>query len=59
VRPDAVTVLNDRRVPGSRGNIDHVVVGAAGVYVIDAKRYQNAVVRIRRSGGLFDRCGSN
>ncbi|HSX66177.1 nuclease-related domain-containing protein [Nocardioides sp.] len=33
-------VLNDRRWPGrSRANIDHVVVGPSGVYVIDAKNW--------------------
>jgi len=45
--------LHDRRVPGKRSNIDHVFVGAAGVYVIDAKRYKNADVSVERTGGLF------
>lgn len=34
-----VTLLHDRRIPGSRANIDHIAVGPAGVCVIDAKRY--------------------
>ena len=33
-----VLALHDRRIPGSRANIDHIAVGPAGVYVIDAKR---------------------
>jgi hypothetical protein len=45
--------LHDRRVPGKRSNIDHLFVGAAGVYVIDAKRYKNAEVSVERTGGLF------
>ena len=45
--------LHDRRVPGKRSNIDHLFVGAAGVYVIDAKRYKNAEVTVERTGGLF------
>ena len=45
--------LHDRRVPESRANIDHVVIGPAGVYVVDAKRYKDAKVAIRRSGGLL------
>jgi hypothetical protein len=45
--------LHDRRVPGKRSNIDHLFVGAAGVYVIDAKRYKNADVSVERTGGLF------
>ena len=45
--------LHDRRVPGRRSNIDHLFVGASGVFVIDAKRYQNAEVSVERLGGLF------
>ncbi|TQL60940.1 nuclease-related domain-containing protein [Oryzihumus leptocrescens] len=48
-----VLALHDRRVPGRRSNIDHIAVGPAGVFVIDAKRYENAEVRVRRVGGLF------
>ena len=50
--------LHDRRVPGKRSNIDHLFVGAAGVYVIDAKRYKNAEVTVERTGGLFGPVGS-
>lgn len=32
-------VLHDRRVPGSRANIDHVAIAPSGVFVIDAKKY--------------------
>jgi hypothetical protein len=38
-----VIVLHDRRIPGSRANIDHVVVGPSGVFVIDTKRYTGRV----------------
>jgi hypothetical protein len=47
-----VVVLNDRRMPGSRANIDHIVIGPAGVFVIDAKRLTGQI-RIRNKGGLF------
>lgn len=40
-----VVSLHDRRVPGSRANIDHLVVGPAGVFVIDAKRWSGKVER--------------
>lgn len=50
---DDVLLLHDRRIPLSRANIDHIAVGPAGVYVIDAKHYDNAKVEIRRSGGLL------
>ncbi|WP_239070239.1 nuclease-related domain-containing protein [Cellulomonas chitinilytica] len=36
---DHVRVLHDRRIPGTKANIDHIAVAPTGVYVIDAKRY--------------------
>jgi hypothetical protein len=50
---DSVIALHDRQVPRSRANIDHIVIGPGGVYVIDAKRYRNAKVAVRRSGGFL------
>jgi hypothetical protein len=38
-----VTLLHDRRLPGSRANIDHVAIGPSGVTVIDSKRYKGKV----------------
>jgi hypothetical protein len=35
-----VVVLHDRRIPGSRANIDHIAIAASGVWVIDTKRYK-------------------
>lgn len=46
-----VRLLHDRRVPGSRANIDHLAVGPAGVLVIDAKSLTGKVAIERR--GLF------
>jgi len=48
---DGVLVLHDRRIPGSRANIDHIAVGPSGIFIIDAKRYVDAKVEVRRSGG--------
>jgi hypothetical protein len=45
-------VLNDRKVPGTRGNIDHIVVSTAGVFVVDAKHYKG-LIRIRDRGGFL------
>lgn len=46
-----VEVLHDRRVPRSRANIDHIVVGPAGIYVIDAKKYkQGGAIEVRDVG---------
>ena len=47
-----VRVLNDRRVHGTRGNIDHIVVAPGGVFIVDAKEYRGQVHIVDR-GGLF------
>ena len=49
---DRAVLLHDRKVPGTRGNIDHIVVAPSGVWVIDAKAYDGRVER-RDVGGLF------
>ncbi len=36
---DTLRVLHDRRIPGTRANIDHIALTPSGVYVIDPKRY--------------------
>jgi hypothetical protein len=47
-----VEVLHDRRIPGTKANIDHIAVSSSGVYVIDAKKY-TGMVRVDWEGGLF------
>lgn len=37
---DRVIVLHDRVIPGSRANIDHLVIAAGGVWIVDAKAYK-------------------
>jgi hypothetical protein len=49
---DGLQVLNDRRVPGTRSNIDHVVISPGGVFVVDAKLYKGQV-EIRNVGWFF------
>jgi Nuclease-related domain len=41
------TVLHDRAVPGSRANVDHVVIGPSGVWVVDSKTCRGRL-RVRR-----------
>lgn len=48
-----VRLLHDRRIPGTRANIDHIAVGPTGVYVIDAKRYEGRRPSLRVEGGLL------
>jgi hypothetical protein len=47
VETGRVEALHDRARPGSRANLDHLVVGPSGVFVIDAKRYRGKVERRR------------
>lgn len=44
--PQGYHIFNDVHLPGAQGNIDHVVVGPTGVYVIETKSYSgNYIVR--------------
>ena len=47
-----IQTLYDRRVPGTRGNLDALVVAPAGIYVVDVKRYKG-LIRVRDRGGWF------
>jgi len=51
--PTTFRVLHDRRIPGTRANIDHIVVGPTAVWVIDAKRYKGKRPSLQVEGGLF------
>ncbi len=55
-----VVLLHDRRMPRSRGNIDHLAVGPGGVTVIDTKRLTGKVeVRGRGARAELRVGGSN
>ena len=41
---DEFLLLNDVMLPGSRGNIDHVVVGPTGVFTVETKNYSGKYV---------------
>ena len=45
-------VLHDLALPGSRANIDHLVIGPGGVFVIDSKQYRGRL-ELDRSGRLW------
>jgi len=47
-----IAVLNDRRIPRTKANIDHIVVTIAGIWVIDAKRYKGRP-ELRIDGGIL------
>jgi hypothetical protein len=52
LREQGIAVLHDRRIPGSRANIDHLVVSQAGVFVIDTKHYKGRVEQRDLGGWL-------
>ena len=45
-------VFHDLAVPGSRANIDHLVIGPGGVFVVDSKQYRGRL-RLDSSGQLW------
>jgi len=47
-----IAVLHDRGIPGTRANIDHIVVTRSRIWVIDAKRYKGRPELVVE-GGLF------
>ena len=49
---DSLRLLHDRRIPGSRANIDHIAVATTGVYVIDAKKYKGRP-QLKIEGGFL------
>ncbi|WP_028636915.1 nuclease-related domain-containing protein [Nocardioides sp. URHA0032] len=49
---DTLRVLHDRRIPGTRANIDHIAVTPTGIYVIDAKKYKGRP-SLKVEGGIL------
>ena len=42
VNKDAI-ILTDRRVPGTKSNIDHIVIAPSGVWIIDSKNWKGKI----------------
>lgn len=47
-----IVALHDRRIPGSKANIDHIIITSGGVWVVDAKRYKGRP-ELKIEGGLL------
>lgn len=45
--------LHDRLIPGSRANIDHILVAPTGVWTVDAKNYSGKIETRRRGSELW------
>ena len=46
----AIIALHDRRIPGTRANIDHIAIARSGIYAIDAKKYAGKVHCVDKGG---------
>ena len=45
--------LHDRLIPGSRANIDHILIGPSGVWTVDAKHYSGRLETRARATQLW------
>src|SRR5690606_31048059 len=52
IASSTIRVLHDRRIPGTRANIDHLVVAPGGIWVVDSKRYKGRP-ELRVEGGIL------
>ena len=43
LEPLGVAVLHDRQIPGSKANIDHLVVTSTGVWLVDTKKHKGKI----------------
>lgn len=49
--PDRI-ILDDRTVPHSHANIDHVVISPTGVWIIDSKHWKG-LIQVKTTGGFL------
>jgi hypothetical protein len=49
---NGIAILHDRRIPGSKANIDHIAITRRGIWVIDAKRYKGRP-ELKIEGGIL------
>jgi hypothetical protein len=49
---DHLAIPHDRRIRGTKANIDHLVITRASVWVVDAKRYKGRT-ELRNQGGIL------
>lgn len=50
--PAGFVILHDLAIPGSKANVDHLVIGPSGVYVVDSKNYRWKITE-NRAGELW------
>ncbi len=50
--PEDYFIFNDVKFPGSYGNLDHVVIGPNGIFVIETKNYKGSYV-VKQDGWYY------
>ena len=50
-----IVTLHDRRIPGTKANIDHIAIAPSGIYVIDTKYREKGRVAKRPDGPIWNR----
>jgi hypothetical protein len=45
-------ILHDLAIPGSRANLDHLVIGPGGVFMVDPKQYRGRL-QVAADGSLW------
>jgi hypothetical protein len=43
LQADGFVILHDRKIPGTVANIDHIVIGPTGVWVVETKNYAGSI----------------
>lgn len=51
-RVPELVLLNDRRMAGTWGNIDHIAIAPSGIFVLDAKYYEG-LIKVVNLGSFF------
>ncbi|MDY9924363.1 nuclease-related domain-containing protein [Methanobacterium sp.] len=54
--PEDFFIFNDVKLPGNVGNIDHIVIGPTGIYVVETKNYSGKY-RIKGNQWLYYKNG--
>jgi hypothetical protein len=45
-------ILNDRTIPQSKANIDHIVIASSGIWIIDSKHWKGQI-QVKNVGGIM------
>lgn len=46
-------ILHDRSIPGMRANIDHILIGPGGLFIVDSKMWRKTSLSLSSRGSLL------